>query len=60
MSSKLADDRRIDPRIKAMFGAMPAEAGKDVASREELLANENTPESKAAVAAMTAMFDMAD
>jgi acetyl esterase len=60
MSSKLADDRRIDPRIKAMFGAMPAEAGKDVASREELLANENTAESKAAVAAMTAMFDMAD
>jgi acetyl esterase/lipase len=60
MASKLVDDRRIDPRIKAMFGAMPPGEAKDVANREELLAIENSEESKAMVAAMTAMFDMAD
>src|ERR1700753_448541 len=56
----LADDRRIDPRIKAMFGTMPSTGAPDADSREELLARENTEESKATVAAMTAMFDMAD
>jgi acetyl esterase/lipase len=59
--SKLSDDRRIDPRIKAMFGAMPpAPPAKDVASREEQLAAENSEAAKAAAAQMTAMFDMVD
>jgi acetyl esterase/lipase len=59
--SKLSDDRRIDPRIKAMFGAMPpAPPAKNVASREEQLAAENSEAAKAAAAQMTAMFDMVD
>lgn len=62
MTSKLASDRRIDPRIKAIFGAMPAPAVPlgNAASREELLADENTEEAKKAGAAMTAMFEMVD
>jgi acetyl esterase/lipase len=58
--NKVASDPRIDPRIKAIFGAMPAEAGKNVANREEILAEENTEEAKARIAQMTAMFDMVD
>jgi acetyl esterase len=37
-----------------------SDGAKDVASREELLAIENSEQTKAMVAAMTAMFDMAD
>ena len=36
--NKLNDDPRIDPRIKALMGSMPPANSKDVASREELLA----------------------
>jgi acetyl esterase/lipase len=49
MSSKLADDRRIDPRIKA-----------DAASREQLLAEENSPAGKAAAEASKVWMDMLD
>ena len=43
MTSKLASDPRIDPRIKAMFGAMgDLTTSGNVASREELLAEANT------------------
>lgn len=38
MASRLMEDPRIDPRIKAMFGHVPATALPEVASREELLA----------------------
>jgi len=39
MASKLAEDPRIDPRIKALLGAMPAMSAQgDVASREQILA----------------------
>ena len=62
MTSKLASDRRIDPRIKALFGAMPLDMtpAKNAASREEMLAEENTDAAKAAAAQMTAMFEMVD
>ena len=61
MASKLAEDPRIDPRIKAMFGAMEVlNAPGDVASREEMLAEENTPEGKAAAAQLKAMLDALD
>jgi acetyl esterase len=61
MASKLAEDPRIDPRIKAMFGAMPdATSGGDVDSRETLLAEENSEAGRAAAAAMMAMFEAAD
>lgn len=40
MTSKLATDPRIDPRIKAVFGDMPPLGGADVPDRETLLERE--------------------
>lgn len=61
MASKLAQDPRIDPRIKAMFGAMPEMTTPgDVASREELLAEEASDAGKAAAAMTKAMIDAVD
>src|SRR5579862_1205619 len=61
MSSKIATDPRIDPRIKALFGNMPEGARPaNVASREELLEQENTEEARQTAAAMTALFEMVD
>lgn len=61
MASKIADDPRIDPRIKQMFGAMDAMTTPgNVASREELLAEENSPAGKARAAAMEAMLNSFD
>ena len=61
MASKLAEDPRIDPRIKAIFGAMPLDtSAHNVANREEMLAEENSEEGKAKAAAATAMLDMVD
>jgi acetyl esterase len=61
MTSKIADDPRIDPRIKAVFSAfdMGPEPG-DVSSREDILREENTPEAKAAAAGLKAFLDMCD
>jgi acetyl esterase len=61
MASKIATDPRIDPRIKAIFGAMPEfPALGDAASREEMLAAENTPEANASAATQKVMLDMVD
>lgn len=38
MASRLMEDPRVDPRIKAMFGSAPGTVLPDVSSREELLA----------------------
>jgi acetyl esterase len=61
MATKLVEDRRIDPRIKAIFGAMEdVTAPGDVPSRQHLLDEENSPEGKARAEAQRAMFDMID
>ncbi len=61
MTSKIVTDPRIDPRIKALFGAIPqAEPGKDVASRDELLAEEASPEGRQRAAAQQAFMKMLD
>jgi acetyl esterase len=61
MASKLADDPRIDPRIKAIFGAMPEmTVPGDVASREVLLAEENSEAGNARAAAQKVMLDAVD
>jgi acetyl esterase len=61
MASKLASDPRIDPRIKAVFGAMPEMPPQgDAPNREAILAEENSEEGKARIAATTAMLDMVD
>jgi acetyl esterase/lipase len=57
----IADDPRIDPRIRALFGAMPPEPPQpDAVSREQMLAEEATDEAKARAAAQTAMMEMFD
>jgi acetyl esterase/lipase len=61
MTNKIAADRRIDPRIKAMFGAMPqAEPATNVASREAQLAEEATPEARERAAAQMAFMKLMD
>jgi acetyl esterase len=61
MTSKLADDPRIDPRLKAMFGDMaPLSPLGDVGSREELLAEENSERGRQAAAFLKAMLDSID
>ncbi len=61
MASKLATDPRIDPRIKAIFANLPmAEGQGDAASREQMLAAENSEQGKAAAAQMTAVLEMVD
>ena len=58
--SSIADDPRIDPRIKSWLGAMPSPAQADVASRDELLEESNRPEAVAQRAQMVAMFELLD
>ena len=58
--SKINDDPRIDPRIKATMGAMPAPTAANVTSREQLLEEANSPEAQARQAQMKAMMDMID
>jgi acetyl esterase len=61
MASKLVEDPRIDPRIKAIFGAMPESPPLgNVANREELLAIEASESGRAMAAAQKAMVDMVD
>jgi acetyl esterase len=60
VGSKIAEDPRIDPRIKAMFGAMPVIDPGDIDSREALLAEANTPESVAREEALKAMLGASD
>jgi acetyl esterase len=60
MGSKIADDPRIDPRIKAAFGSMVMTTSGNVGSREELLAEENSEEGKARTAALKAMLKFFD
>ncbi len=61
MASKLAEDPRIDPRLKAAFGALGVlTATGDVASREDMLAAANSESGKKQAAAMAAMLDAFD
>lgn len=60
-ASKLELDTRLDPRIKKYFAGMPLGAEKpNVSSREELLAQENSPAALAALERQTALFDSMD
>jgi acetyl esterase/lipase len=58
--SKLQEDRRIDPRIKAAMAAFPSMSQSDVRSRDELLAEVNRPEAIAQREQMTKIFDLMD
>src|SRR5436305_1769466 len=58
MASKIASDPRIDPRIKALFGAMDLPGGGNVRDRAELL--EQTKAAEAAFKGMQTLFEMFD
>jgi acetyl esterase/lipase len=60
MAAKWLDDPRIDPRIKATLGGLSMPPAPNAASREELLAEANTPAAKQLAAAMQAMLEAAD
>ena len=60
MASRIAEDPRIDPRIKAMFGAMPIAPARDVADRKELLAIMNSDTAKAQGTGLQVMLEMMD
>lgn len=61
MTSKLELDRRLDPRIKTFFAGIDLGAAKpNVSSREELLAQENTPQALAAQDGANALFNAMD
>jgi acetyl esterase len=61
MASKLASDPRIDPRLKAMFGAMPEMTSPgDARDRDQLLAEVSTDAAKAQQAQQKLMFDAID
>jgi acetyl esterase/lipase len=61
MAAKMANDRRIDPRIRALLSAVTvAEGVSDVPDRETLLAEVNSEAGIAAETAMLAMFDAMD
>jgi len=60
MTSKMQDDPRIDPRIKATMGLMPTGSPEDAANREELLERANSAEAQAAMAGMQVFMQMCD
>ncbi|MGH1491625.1 MAG: alpha/beta hydrolase [Acidimicrobiales bacterium] len=54
------EDPRIDPRIKAVLGAMPVGSQQDIESRESYLAEVNRPEAEAAREQIAAMLEALD
>jgi acetyl esterase len=60
MASKILDDPRIDPRIKALLGKFDLPALGNAASREQMLVEANSEAAKAATAAMLSMFEAMD
>ena len=58
--SKMSEDPRIDPRIKAIMGAFPEGPQTDIESREAFLEEVNHPDSVARREAMTTMLDALD
>jgi acetyl esterase len=58
--SKIAEDPRIDPRIKATMGAMPSAERGDVSDRDTMIAAAQTPEAVAGRQMLEGMLDMLD
>ncbi len=59
--TKIADDNRLDPRIRRIMGVTPdARAGADVADRDELLAKANSESALATRAEIDANLDRID
>jgi len=60
MTNRINADPRIDPRIKAVFQLPDPPAPKDVASREQVLAEANSPVALQAEAATEAFLALCD
>jgi len=60
MTTDHSGDIRIDPRIKALLAMMPSFAAPDVESREQLLAQANSPEALEGVNMYRAMMAVCD
>jgi acetyl esterase/lipase len=58
--TKISDDPRIDPRIKALMGAMPTAVSTDADSREQVVAEANSPAAAAQREALQAFMEMCD
>ena len=58
--SKLLDDPRIDPRLKALFGKMPVVQGRDMSSREEVLERNQSEKAIAGRAVMARFAERTD
>jgi acetyl esterase len=58
--SKITDDPRIDPRIKALFDAFEFQAPANASSREELLAAASSPEAIATSEELRTFLDACD
>ena len=58
--SKLSEDRRIDPRLKALFGEFDLPAQPNASSREEILEQANSEEAKAMRDGLAAFFALCD
>src|SRR4051812_47136793 len=60
-NTKITEDPRIDPRIKALFGAFElGSVAGDASSRDELLQETNTPEALAQREMLNAFLEMCD
>ncbi len=60
MAYDIAADIRLDPRLKALLGAMAMEGAGDVDSRETLLAEANSEEAKQQAELFRGFMDMCD
>jgi acetyl esterase len=58
--SKLSEDPRIDPRLKALMGGWPVIKARDAADREEILARNNSDKAAAGRDAMLRFAERAD
>lgn len=56
----IANDPRLDPRLKAVLTMMPSADESDVPSREEQLRQANSPQALAATEQLEMIFNMAD
>jgi acetyl esterase/lipase len=60
MSPGIANDQHLDPRLRRILELFPQISLKDVADREELLAEANTPQAKEARESFRPFQDMCD
>ncbi|HEX7442560.1 MAG TPA: alpha/beta hydrolase, partial [Acidimicrobiales bacterium] len=60
MAHDVSADRRIDPRIKALLGALPDIEPSSATTREQLVAEANTPEAIEGAALFAQFMDLCD